>query len=154
MNDLLVARFEWVKMFYPDMKKGMVVGIVHQAVPLEGGPPIWVFDHRTDDSQATSTSPMGIDIGTVHYLSGLVPPVTELHFHSFGSPVMYSTKLANLRGASYRTSMTGDGRLRTRVFLPTDQWVPMSVYPELKPAYWAATHLKEDGSVIVRHTPR
>lgn len=162
-HSLTAIRWEWVKMFYPDMPKGTPVGIVHAAVPLAGGPPTWVFDHRSVDTQATATSPMGIDIGTLRYLATLtadvamVPPrpaVTEVHFLPQGAPTMYMAPLASFADVPYRTSMLSDGNLRTRVFLPFDRWTPMRPYADLRPAYWNVTWIKEDGTVLARHIPR
>ena len=148
------TRFEWVKMFYPDLPKGIIVGIVHGAVPLAGGPPTWVFDHRTVDTQATAKSPMGIDAGTLRYLRMLQPTITELHFLPYGSPTMYSTPMTSFENLTYRTSMMTDGSLRTRVFLPMDRWTPMQTYPEIRPEFWNVTWLNEDGSVRGRYIPR
>lgn len=146
------TRFEWVKMFYPDAKKGIIVGIIHQVV--RAGGPVWVFDHRTDDSQGTADSPMGIDVGTLRYLASLQPSVTEVHFLPHGSPALLTAPLPAFAAMPSTVSTLGDGSLRTRVFLPRGQWTPVRPYPEMRPAYWAATHLREDGHVIVRHAPK
>lgn len=146
-----VSRFEWVKMFYPDSKKGIVVGIVHLAMFPDGAG--WVFDHRTDDSQNSPDGPMGLDVGTLRYLESLQPAVREVHFLPIGSPVLLTAPLPEFGKVGYRPAVLSSGGLRTRIFLPIDKWTPWKVYPEMRPDYWAVTHLKEDGSVIVRHAP-
>ncbi len=108
---------------------------------------------------------MGIDVGTVKYLStltmDLIPPptgerkaITEVHYLPHGSPTMYVVPFAEFQGLSYRTSMTAKGELRTRMFMPTDRWTPMKPYDPIQPAFWHVTWINEDGSVIYRHIPR
>lgn len=163
---MIVTRFEWVKMFYPDGPRGaltgIVVGIVHPFLPGKGvvaaPTSYWVFDHRTDDTQGSArfNSPMGLDVGTLRYLRALDPPVTDVHFWPEGSPVMLQAPLAAFEApdAVTATSRTIAGKPRTRIFVPTHRWTPLPLYNELKPVYWKVTHLQEDGSVIERKDPR
>lgn len=144
------ARVEWVKMFYPDTPKGLVVGVVH---PWQG---LWVLYRRTDDTQASArlNSPMGLDLGTAKYLHALLPAVAEIHFWPEGSPVIYRAPLAVFAEAPQLVVRTTDGKVRNRIFLPTGSWAPLPAYADVRPRYWDVTHLHEDGGVIARYKER
>ena len=149
------ARLEWVKMFYPDAPKGIVVGVVHLWAPLRDSVR-WVLYRRTDDTQRSArlNSPMGLDVGTFDYLRALQPAVADVHFWPEGSPVIYRAPLPVFGDAPRATVRTTDGRTRTRIFLPTGSWVPLPAYADVRPDYWDVTHLHEDGGVIARYRER
>lgn len=145
------TRFEWVKMFYPDMPKGTPTGIIRQPP----GSSLWVFDHRTPESQWSDrfNSPMGIDVGTLAHLFRLNTPIIEVHWGEKGSTdPLYAAPLALFKTVSPVVVQLSGGAPRTRVFLPITHWVQHPWYEPVEPLYWTVTHLTENGTVTARHT--
>lgn len=145
-----VTRLEWVKMFYPDAPQGIAVGVVHQ---LRGE---WVFYRRTDDTAFNEAhdSPMGLDVGTYRYLSSLDHPPVWVDFLAEGASFIQRAAFSEFAGFPPVTTLTTKNLARTRIFLPRLYWQPIPLYNDVKPKYWAVTHLQEDGTVIARYVPR
>lgn len=143
----IATRPHWVKMRYPD---GMyVVGVVHDYHGL------WVFDHRTDDTQASPNlnAPMGLDVGTYAYLCRQSPKIDAVHFWPEGSSKMLAVAFSAFADRLPVPSRTTKGQHRTRLFLPTSQWSIIDFYPDQRLPYWQVTHIKENGEIEAQHVP-
>lgn len=149
-------RHEWVKMFYPDMPKGIPVGVLHQ-----WGPGIWVLYRRTDDTayNAQRDSPMGLDAGTLKYLRALDNPPLFVDFHAEGATEFLRLPLDEFTRWPAQLTLTTKNAARNRIFVPSALWHPLAPYardPGHKSVlpFWQVTHLQEDGTVMGRFVDR